>query len=281
VRSTESSHTAARVAAHRARHQLIDAPKVFDDALALPILGPETAAELRREPRAGDDPWSRAMRAFVVARSRCSEDRLAEAVARGLRQYVVLGAGLDTFAYRNPHPGLRVVEIDHPATQAYKRRLLQDARIAVPPSVEFLAVDFERETLAEKLAHARLDPTGPTFFSWLGVTQYLEPAATFDTLRAIASCPPGSGVTFDYALPRELLDAAGQAAFDWLAARVASAGEPFRGFFRPEALAADLRDMGFERVEDLDSAALNERYFRSRSDDLRVRGAARVMTAWR
>lgn len=276
MRPTEASHTAVRVAAHRARHQLLDHPKVFEDGCAVAILGPEAADQVRAE----DDGRSRAMRAFVVARSRYAEDQLADAVTRGVRQYVVLGAGLDTFAYRNPWADLRVWELDHPATQAFKRERLAASGISVPPSVRFTSVDFQHETTAEVLARAGLDPTRPAYFSWLGVTPYIEPAATYATLRAIASFPAGSGVTFDYALERDLLGEAARASFDALAARVAAVGEPFRGLFRPDAWAEDLRGMGFVRVLDVPPGALNARYFASRADGLCHRGSAHVATAW-
>src|SRR5271167_272110 len=147
------SRTAQRVAIRRAAHQLLDEPRVLDDPLALRIIGAETAAELRSNPKE-HAAFARAFRAFMVARSRFAEDELALAYARGVRQYVVLGAGLDTFAYRNPHAGLRVFEVDHPATQAWKREQLQAAGIAIPPSLTFVPVDFERQTLADGLGQS-------------------------------------------------------------------------------------------------------------------------------
>ena len=277
---TTPSRTAARVAVHRAKHQLLDQPKVFDDPLAFAVLDAKTCDEIRRAAADSDDIGSRALRAFVTVRSRHAEDQLAHAVERGVRQYVLLGAVFDTFAYRNPHPNLRVFEVDHPATQASKRAVLHGSGVTVPPSVRFAPVDFERESFTDGLRRAGFEPSAPAFFSWLGVTPYLEPATTRRTLGLIGSLPGGSGVTFDYALERDLLSAAEQAGLDILAARVAAAGEPFRGFFRPDALADALRTSGFSRLEDLDRSALNERYFRSRSDGLSLRGSAHLMTAW-
>src|SRR5271169_5540690 len=144
------SRTAQRVAIRRAAHQLLDRPRVLDDPLALRIIGSEAAEELRSNPKE-HHAFSRAFRAFMAARSRYAEDELARAVAHGVRQYVVLGAGLDTFAYRNPHPGLRVFEVDHPATQAWKREQLLAAGIAIPFSLTFVPIDFERQTLADGL----------------------------------------------------------------------------------------------------------------------------------
>ncbi len=150
------SRTARRVAIRRAAHQLLDQPKVLDDPLALRIIGTEAAEELRSNPKE-DHAFSRAFRAFMVARSRYAEDELARAVGHGVRQYVVLGAGLDTFAYRNPYPGLRVFEVDHPATQAWKREQLQAAGIAIPPSLTFVPIDFEQQTLADGLGQSGFD----------------------------------------------------------------------------------------------------------------------------
>src|ERR1700684_280435 len=136
------SRTAQRVAIRRAAHQLLDQPRVLDDPLALRIIGSEAAEALRSDPKE-DHAFSRAFRAFMAARSRYAEDELARAVARGVTQYVVLGAGLDTFAYRNPHAGLHVFEVDHPATQVWKRERVPAAGIAIPPSFTLFSIDFE------------------------------------------------------------------------------------------------------------------------------------------
>src|ERR1700675_701916 len=140
------SKTAHRVAIRRAAHQLLDQPRVLDDPLALRIIGSEAEQELRSNPKE-HHAFSRAFRAFMAARSRYAEDELARAVAQGVAQYVVLGAGLDTFAYRNPHDGLHVFEVDHPATQAWKREQLQTAGMVIPAALTFVPIDFERGTL--------------------------------------------------------------------------------------------------------------------------------------
>src|SRR5580700_3359014 len=144
------SRTAHRVAVRRAAHQLLDQPRVLDDPLALRIIGTAAAEELRTNPKE-HHAFSRAFRAFMAARSRFAEDELAGAVGQGVKQYVVLGAGLDTFGYRNPHAGLRVFEVDHPDTQAWKRDQLQAAGIAIPASLTFVPIDFERQTLGDGL----------------------------------------------------------------------------------------------------------------------------------
>jgi methyltransferase (TIGR00027 family) len=273
------SRTARRVAIRRAAHQLLDHPRVLDDPLALRIIGSEAAEALRSDPKE-NHAFSRAFRAFMVARSRYAEDELARAVAHGVRQYVVLGAGLDTFAYRNPHPGLRVFEVDHPATQAWKRERLQAANIAIPPSLTFVPIDFEQQTLGDGLAHSGFN--GPAaFFSWLGVTPYLTREACMTTLSFIANLPAGSGVVFDFAVDPALLNAGQRQALDALSARVARYGEPFRLFFDPGKLQHELKGMGFHRTEFLQGKDLNARYFKERSDGLLVRGAiGHLMGAW-
>src|SRR5262249_32483033 len=150
---------------------------------------------IRDNPKTYDSSFGRALRLFLVARSRCAEDALAHAVAAGVRKYVILGAGLDTFAYRNPYAAqaLRVFEVDSPATQAWKRDLLRRTRIAEPASLTFVPVDFETQSLAEELRAAGFREAEPAFFSWLGVTMYLTRDAIFSTLSYVASCAAGSG----------------------------------------------------------------------------------------
>jgi methyltransferase (TIGR00027 family) len=274
------SRTAQRVAIRRAAHQLLDEPKVLDDPLALRIIGAEAAAALRSDPKE-DHAFARAFRAFMAARSRYAEDELARAVEVGVTQYVILGAGLDTFAYRNPHPGLRVFEIDHPATQAWKREQLQETEIPIPPSLTFVPVDFERQTLADALAHSGLNANAPAYFSWLGVTPYLTREACMTTLSVIAKMPAGSGVVFDFAIDPALLNAGQRQALAALSKRVAAAGEPFQLFFDPAKLQADLKSLGFHRTEFLQGAQINARYFKDRADALCVRGSlGHLMSAW-
>ncbi|MGB8947528.1 MAG: class I SAM-dependent methyltransferase [Candidatus Sulfotelmatobacter sp.] len=274
------SKTARRVAIRRAAHQLLDHPRVLDDPLALRIIGAEAAEELRSNPKE-HHAFSRAFRAFMAARSRYAEDELAGAVERGVRQYVVLGAGLDTFAYRNPHAGLRVFEVDHPATQAWKREQLSAAGIAIPAALTFVPVDFERQTLAEGLGQSGFDLGAATFFSWLGVTPYLTRDACMSTLSLIATMPAGSGVVFDFAVDPALLNAGQRQALDALSQRVARYGEPFQLFFDPGKLQDELRGMGFQRTEFLQGKELNALYFKNREDGLLVRGGlGHLMGAW-
>jgi methyltransferase (TIGR00027 family) len=267
------SATAQRVGIRRAAHQLLDDPKVFNDPIALRIIGKEGASALQTDPNQFEStPLSPYLRAFIAARSRYAEDQLAEAVQRGAGQYVILGAGLDTFAYRNPYPEgvLHVFEVDHPATQTWKRARLKEIGFPLPRDLTFAPVDFESQTLAEGLKSAGYDPGQRTFFSWLGVTEYLTSDAVMATLRFIASAPVGSGVVFDYLISPSLLTPAQRSRFDALARRVASTGEAWQVFFEPGRLMRDLRAMGFGYVVDNGPEEINAMYFKECKDGLRV-----------
>lgn len=273
------SRTAYGVALRRAAHQLFDEVRVFDDPLAVRIIGEAGAARLAARTEETDSRASRTLRAFVAARSRYAEDQLAEAVAGGTCQYVLLGAGLDTFAYRNSHPSVRVFEVDHPATQQLKGARLREAGIAVPSRLTFVPVDFEQQTLSEGMEHSGFDLYRPAFFSWLGVTPYLTRKACMETLAFIAQRPKGSGVVFDFAVDRGLLGPLQKIALDVLSARVAKAGEPFQLFFVPKQLSAELASLGFQRIEMLDGEAINQRYFHGRSDGLQVGSLGQIVSA--
>ena len=280
MEAARPSRTALRVALRRAAHQLYDArPLVLDDPVAVPILGASYAEELRRTPTRPDRPFSVGLRAFLVARSRYAEDSLAHAVANGVRQYVLLGAGLDTFAHRNPYPGLHVFEVDHPATQEWKRELLQNGMLAAPANLTYTAVDFERESLPERLQATGFNSGAPAFFAWLGVVPYLTLAAFRATISFVGSQVAGTGLVLDYGQPRSALPFLERLAHDSLASRVQLAGEPFQLFFTPSEIAAELS--AFRTLEDIGSSEINARYFADRSDSLKLLGhAARLLSAW-
>lgn len=278
MKTGRASKTALGVAIRRAAHQLMDCPPVLDDPLAVRLVGPG----YRRHMKRATHPVARDFRAFMAARSRYVEDRLAEAVANGVAQYVILGAGLDTFAYRNPFPSLRVFEVDLPATQQWKRAMLDEAQISLPGDLSFVPLDFEHKTLLPALADAGFDARRPAFFGWLGVVPYLTLAAFRSTLSAIAQLPAASAVSFDYAIAPEALSPVGRTAFDRQAGRVAAAGEPLQLFFTPGTLELELRQAGFHRFEQLDYEALNEIYFKERADGLKLSAVKLGMlaTAW-
>ncbi|WP_084640039.1 class I SAM-dependent methyltransferase [Kaistia adipata] len=259
----QPSATAFRVAMRRAAHQLLDKPLIFEDPLALVIVGGDRGSVLARDELSrADSPGGEAIRAFLAARSRFAEDRLAAAVARGVRHVVVLGAGLETFAYRNPYADQDVVvfEVDHPATQAWKRERLAATGITVPETVTYVPIDFSTDRLDEKLVEAGLDPNVPAFFSWLGVAPYLSEEAITSTLGIIAARPGGSEVVFDYAESPEKLTLLQRLAFTTLAGRTASLGEPFVTFFRPDDLAGRLAALGFSSIEDRSGPDLGQLY---------------------
>jgi len=282
MRAQSASRTAMRVALRRAAHQVLDNPKVLDDPLALRMLG-SAADDVRRNATQHQNRFGRNLRAFLVARSRYAEDKLAEGLARGTEQYVILGAGLDTSAYRGiaNTPNLRIFEVDHPATQKWKKERLQQAGIEIPPSVQHVPVNFESQDLAEQLAAAGFRRDKITFVSCLGVVPYLTREAATYTFRFLGSFPHGSGVAFDYGVSPSALGFLERLAFRALSRRVARAGEPFRLFFTPSELDQFLKELGFRRIEQFGSKEINALYFSSRSDGLRVSGGVgRITGAW-
>lgn len=245
MRPGEPSRTALSAARYRAAHQIIERGEIFADPLAVRILAVD-------EEELDADAPRRAMRLFIAARTRFAEDALAEAVRRGTRTLVVIGAGLDTFAYRNPYPSLRVIEVDHPDTQAWKRERLAESGIEVPASVVYQGVDFERESLVL--------PPEPVFCLWLGVVPYLTRAGFDETLGAIAG-RDGNEVVFDYAQAPERMSPERRRQLEARAERVARLGEPWLTYFEPDEIAAVLAGRGFTEVEDLGPSELAARYF--------------------
>ncbi len=255
----QASRTAVGAAGHRAAHQVLERGIVFSDPLALAILGKDAdeAIAIARQ-----KPERRPLRLFVAMRSRFAEDSARRAIGEGVRQILVLGAGLDTFAYRLSSAGdLRFFELDQPATQRDKRRRLAEAQIAEPGHVAYVAHDFEHGSMTAALEAGGLDPTKRIFVLWLGVTPYLTENAVFATLGELARLPGGAEVVFDYANPPHAMEEAATRNFHReMAERVAASGEPFRCYFDSETLHARARSLGFAEIEDLDRAALVGRY---------------------
>lgn len=249
-----ASTTALGVATLRAAHQLLDAPpKILDDPVVVRLLDPEVIARVQAHPERFAEPGVRRLLNHVVTRSRCAEDRLAEAVRRGVHQCIVLGAGFDTFAYRQPPwaSALRIFEVDHPASQQAKLARLAAAGIHVPPNVEYVAIDFETTSLRDGLRHSTLDVRAPVFASWLGVMVYLTQAAIDAVFALIASFPPSSEIVFTFTPPPE------PGAPDGLATRAAEVGEPWLTRVEPDELARQLHAHGFARVEFLTSRVVS------------------------
>lgn|SRR5882724_5883647 len=253
------SRTAFGAAAFRAAHQIVDQGNIFNDPYALAILGERAAAAIEEIAAVSSN---QVMRLFIATRSRVAEDCLSAAVARGVRQAVILGAGLDTFSLRNPHSelGLRVFEVDHPSTQQWKRRHLEALGLNIAPSVAFAPVDFERQTLTDGLAAAGFRCDRPAFFIWLGVVPYLRRETVSTTLQTIAGMPMAE-VVFDYSEPLENYSPARRPIVTARAADAASAGEPWLSFFDPRELQMELLEMKFEDIEDLGLPELAARYF--------------------
>lgn len=271
-----ASSTAVSVARQRAAHQILDGdPKVHEDRLIVGLV-PETsvaaiqsaAAILQQEPR-------RRARANFVLRSRYAENLLETAVRIGVRQYVILGAGLDTFGCRQPEWAneLAIVEIDHPASQNFKIDHLRRAGIVLPGNLHFVPIDFESESLAEKFASLPLRKDQPTFFSWLGVTQYLERTALSVTLRAIAQWPGGSHLILTHIHDDwSGLDEASRVAMETAEAFSVQSGEPWLSKFSEPEMTNLLRQMGFGQCTHLSFREAKDRYFNARNDRLEPAG---------
>lgn len=277
MRAGQPSRTALGAAAYRAVHQILEDGVIFHDPYALQILDDETRAGLDEM---AADASRRPMRLFIAARSRFSEGALAACVARGVRQLVVLGAGLDTFSLRNPHAGVRVFEVDYPATQEWKRERLEQAGFAMPDTLTFAPVDFERQSLADGLAAAGFQADRPAFFQWLGVIPYLTREAIAQTLDFIARVPE-SEVVFDYGEPFENYAEERRAGVMAVAESAAARGEPWLSQFDPAEISDMLRAAGFGVIEDLGMAALAERFYGPLKKYARTGPGAHVVRARR
>lgn len=278
-----ASRTAMRVALQRAVHQVLDdEPRIFIDPVAVGLFPEATEEAIRGQANQFLEPSWRRIRANFVLRSRHAEDCLAEAVKRGFRQYVVLGAGLDTFAYRQPDwaKNIRIVEVDQPASQSFKMECLTNRGVSIPSNLHFQPVDFQTEVLSEELAATPLVASEPIFVSWLGVTQYLTPEAVETTLHAVALWPGGSEIVLEHIESDwTSLDAVARKAMEEAAARAASGGEPWLSRFSPEAMSSLLRKSGFSEIRHFSIEDATQRYFRGRSDGLSPAGGIAMVWA--
>jgi methyltransferase (TIGR00027 family) len=275
-----ASETAEYTAAMRADHRLHDAAPVLDDVWALRLIAPH----FRQQVESGalhrflQEKGLRPTQGHVVLRQRFADDALNASVARGTRQLLVLAAGLDSSCLRRD-PRLRVIEVDHPASQAVKRARLEGLG-AVLEGVEFAAVDFEREDLVAALAHTSLERERPAFVTWLGVIMYLPPAAGLAALAQIrASVATGSELVFDYPIPVERLDAEFREIAHIKNEGLARTAEPRIATFAPDELAGALAKRGFETIQDLSPAELDRRYCAGRRDGFRANPENRILRA--
>ncbi|MGA2851656.1 MAG: class I SAM-dependent methyltransferase [Terracidiphilus sp.] len=244
------------IARQRAAHQVLDHGSILHDPFAMKILGEEEKDVLQF---ANKHPVASIGRLFTAARSRIAEDALSRAVERGVRQIVILGAGLDTFALRNPHGGLDIYEVDHPVTQAGKRQRLAEAQIALPPWLTFVPVDFERDDVGEMLAGAGFEQNAPAFFTWLGVVPYLTEDAISGTLDFVTSIQ-NSEVVFDYMEPAEGFSDELRQIEKARAEQLERMGERSATRFEPAGMAAILRSHGFRDLEDIDFQQIAARF---------------------
>lgn len=267
--TVEADNTAVRVALWRALHVQADAPPhVFSDEVGLAIAAPDGNWKTRQDM----SPFTRPFRASIVARARFVEDLLEDRAAAGVLQYVILGAGLDTFAQRKPQLGSRMVvfEVDKPGAQQWKRQRLEQLGLGVPAFLRLVPVDFEGgDAWMERLISLGFNTTQPALVASTGVSVYLTRDAVAATLRQVASLAPGSTLAMSFMLPAEMADPDVRPGIEAAARGARANGTPFISFFKPEEMLALARQCGFHDVKHVSAAALSERYFAGRSDGLR------------
>jgi methyltransferase (TIGR00027 family) len=267
--SLKPDNTAVRVALWRALHVQADpAPHVFVDEVGLKLVAPDEGWKSRPDM----SPFTAPFRASIVARARFVEDLVAEQVARGVGQYVILGAGLDTFAQRRLEfaSRLTVFEIDQPGTQAWKRQRLIDLGLGIPEFLRLVPVDFEAgDAWWERLAASGFDSARPALVASTGVSMYLTKDAVAALLRQVASLAPGSTLVMSFSLPIEMADPEVRPGIERAIAGAKASGTPFLSFFLPDEMLALARDAGFRQVQHVSAAALAQRYFAGRADGLR------------
>jgi len=278
MRQGQPSQTAQGAAAYRAVHQLLEGGAIFKDPFASRILDEQAAVSLNEM---AADQSLRPMRLFIAARSRFSEDTMAECVAGGVRQVVVLGAGLDTFSLRNPFAdlGVCVFEVDDAATQVWKRERIKAAGLIEPQSLIFAPIDFERESLSEGLTRVGFRLNQPAFFQWLGVVPYLTKETVSSTLKFISKVPQAV-VVFDYAEPFQNYLAECRANIIAIAEKAAARGEPWLSLFDPAEVFELLRCEGFKIIEDLGLPEIAERLYGDLRRDIRIGPGPHIVRAY-
>lgn len=270
-KARQPSQTALTAAAARAAHLIVDhEPVIFADTLAADLLGDRADELIGYHRLHGSHLVLATARVQVTCRSRYAELAVADALGRGVAQYVILGAGLDTFAYRSAIARrVAVYEVDHPATQEWKRQRLAEAGLVAPPSARFVPVDFETASLTSRLVHAGFDMTRPALISWLGVTMYLTDAAIGAVLRELGQFASGTELIVDYMLPADLRDDVGTSYVEQVAPVAAQRGEPWLSFFSPEQMTALLKCHGFVNVRHIAQRDVGSEAMWRRTDALR------------
>ncbi len=286
-KGNEPSQTAQLAAAHRAHHLMQARPPILEDTEAHWLLGPPLSLVLRFAPLRWLF-WNRLLdrvrpiSVFVVVRSRYTEDMLSSWIRQGCRQYVILGAGLDSWALRQRSPAVQVLELDHPATQQWKANRIRKRLGRLPAHLTLIPIDFERSTLSDLLLGGPYDPEAAAFFSWLGTLYYLSRAAVEATFASLAAvCAPGSQVVFDYFRPGSTMMAADRQLFEAIDRGGTRRGEPLRTLLEPPEVQAVLQAAGFRLVEDLSASQIRSQYLQDRSDGLDIPDFVRLCCAER
>lgn len=279
-KNTTPDSTATRVALWRAMHVQIDAPPhVLEDEVGLELVAPDDGWQKRPDMH---PEGTKFFRASIIARARFIEDLVAEQAARGVSQYVLLGAGLDTFAQRRPELAskLTVFEVDQPGTQAWKRQRLLDLGFGVPAFLRLVPVDFESgASWLEQVKTAGFDAARPAVVTSTGVSMYLTKDAIRAMLRELATLAPGSTFAMTFMLPMELADPEERVARQFAENGARASGTPFISFFAPEEMLGLARDAGFARAEYVAGAMLAKRYFANRSDGLHPTASEALLVA--
>jgi methyltransferase (TIGR00027 family) len=288
MKHEQMSSTAEATAAMRAAHLLYHQPVVFNDPYALQLTSPALRQICQNRffgwllNRKFISDGLRPITAQIVSRAKYAEEKLEQAVSKGITQYVIISAGLDSFGLRRPDfsTGLQIFEIDHPATQRIKQKRLIEISGASPERVEFLAVDLEKRTIVEALSASSFLKDKRAFFSWLGTVPYLSVEAIFNVLRGLASyAAPGSEIVFDYSIPTDMWALEERKALVRILRIIERRGEALQSFFEPDVFPDDVSHLGYIIFENISPAELNHKYFSDRSDDLTTHSAAYIIHA--
>jgi methyltransferase (TIGR00027 family) len=283
MKDKQRDSTARATAAIRAMHLLYDQPVVFNDPYALQFTHPA----FRRICRSRFFPWLLRRRfisemlqpisAQVLSRAKYSEEKLEQAVSKGISQYVIIGAGFDSFCIRRPDFSscLRIYEIDHPTTQQIKQKRLMEILESSLSEVEFFAVDLEKQTIADALSGSSFSKDEKAFFSWLGTVPYLSEDAVFNLLRHLASfAANGSEIVFDYLIPTHLMTQEERRVLGRAMRMIERWGEPVKSFFKPNTFPGKISHLGYTIFDNQSPAEQNKKYFFDRSDNLKTHSAA-------
>ncbi len=280
-----ASETAQFAAAHRAYHFMIDRPVILEDSAAIWLVNPQLSTILRVSPLR----WLfwrplimkvRPMSAFIIIRSRYAEEMLENAIKDGCRQYLIMGAGLDSWALRHKDSNVKVFELDLPATQQYKKTRIQSYLGGLPSNLVMVPIDFESESLSDVLQNSEIEIQTKIFVSWLGTICYLSRNSIFETFSSLSSiCIPGSRIVFDYFQPKSTMSPADLQLFELLDEGGKRRGEPMQTLMETKEINEILQSSGFNIIEDLSASQIRQRYLDQRSDGLDIPGFVRLCCA--